>query len=93
MSPMWNELLLFDQLIIDGKREELKTETPVVIISLFSQSTFVSTATLPSCCHFKDRAEQQCMSAANRHLGATSLFSVTLPDPDVPVAVGPEGYG
>jgi len=55
LSPMWNELLLFDQLIIDGKREELKTETPIVIVSLFNQSTFVSTATLPSCCHFKDR--------------------------------------
>uniref|UniRef100_A0A8C9FHX0 C2 domain-containing protein n=1 Tax=Pavo cristatus TaxID=9049 RepID=A0A8C9FHX0_PAVCR len=42
LSPMWNELLLFDQLIIDGKREELKTETPVVIVSLFNQSTFGS---------------------------------------------------
>uniref|UniRef100_A0A669R3E2 C2 domain-containing protein n=1 Tax=Phasianus colchicus TaxID=9054 RepID=A0A669R3E2_PHACC len=42
LSPLWNELLLFDQLIIDGKREELKTETPVVIISLFNQSTFGS---------------------------------------------------
>uniref|UniRef100_A0A8C2UG31 Fer-1-like protein 4 n=1 Tax=Coturnix japonica TaxID=93934 RepID=A0A8C2UG31_COTJA len=42
LSPMWNELLLFDQLIIDGNREELKTETPVVVVSLFNQSTFGS---------------------------------------------------
>uniref|UniRef100_A0A8C8AJK5 C2 domain-containing protein n=1 Tax=Otus sunia TaxID=257818 RepID=A0A8C8AJK5_9STRI len=44
LSPMWNELLLFDQLIVDGKKEELKTETPIVIINLFSHNKFVSTA-------------------------------------------------
>ncbi|NWX15372.1 FR1L4 protein, partial [Aegotheles bennettii] len=38
LSPMWNELLLFDQLIVDGKKEELKTETPIVIINLFSHN-------------------------------------------------------
>uniref|UniRef100_A0A672V2C0 C2 domain-containing protein n=1 Tax=Strigops habroptila TaxID=2489341 RepID=A0A672V2C0_STRHB len=42
LSPMWNELLLFDQLIIDGKKEELKTETPIVIINLFSHNSFGS---------------------------------------------------
>uniref|UniRef100_A0A8B9QYN6 C2 domain-containing protein n=1 Tax=Anas platyrhynchos TaxID=8839 RepID=A0A8B9QYN6_ANAPL len=42
LSPMWNELLLFDQLIIDGKREELKTETPIVIVNLFNHSKFGS---------------------------------------------------
>ncbi|NXC43316.1 FR1L4 protein, partial [Penelope pileata] len=42
LSPMWNELLLFDQLIIDGKREELKTETPIIIVSLFNHSKFGS---------------------------------------------------
>ncbi|XP_052647718.1 fer-1-like protein 4 isoform X5 [Harpia harpyja] len=42
LSPMWNELLLFDQLIIDGKREELKTDTPIIIINLFSHNKFGS---------------------------------------------------
>ncbi|XP_027519801.1 fer-1-like protein 4 [Corapipo altera] len=42
LSPMWNELLLFDQLIIDGKKEELKTETPIIIINLFSRNKFGS---------------------------------------------------
>ncbi|NWY36830.1 FR1L4 protein, partial [Sylvia atricapilla] len=42
LSPMWNELLLFDQLIIDGKKEELKTETPLIIINLFSHNKFGS---------------------------------------------------
>ncbi|KGL94346.1 Fer-1-like 4, partial [Charadrius vociferus] len=40
LSPMWNELLVFDQLIIDGKKEELKTETPIIIINLFSHNKF-----------------------------------------------------
>jgi len=52
---MWNELLLFDQLIIDGKKEELKIETPIVIINLFSHNKFVSMAVLPCCCRFQDR--------------------------------------
>lgn len=55
LSPMWNELLLFDQLIIDGKREELKTETPIVIINLFSHNKFVSLAVLLSCYCFQGR--------------------------------------
>ncbi|NWH93478.1 FR1L4 protein, partial [Aegithalos caudatus] len=42
LSPMWNELLLFDQLIIDGKKEELKTETPIIIINIFSHNKFGS---------------------------------------------------
>ncbi|NXQ25195.1 FR1L4 protein, partial [Alaudala cheleensis] len=42
LSPLWNELLLFDQLIIDGKKEELKTETPIIIINLFSHNKFGS---------------------------------------------------
>ncbi|NXW23724.1 FR1L4 protein, partial [Circaetus pectoralis] len=42
LSPMWNELLLFDQLIIDGKKEELKTDTPIIIINLFSHNKFGS---------------------------------------------------
>lgn len=55
LSPMWNELLLFDQLIIDGKKEELKTDTPIIIINLFSHNKFVSMAMLPSCYRFQDR--------------------------------------
>ncbi|NWW45628.1 FR1L4 protein, partial [Pedionomus torquatus] len=42
LSPMWNELLLFNQLIIDGKKEELKTETPIIIINVFSHNKFGS---------------------------------------------------
>nr|XP_056700148.1 fer-1-like protein 4 [Euleptes europaea] len=42
LSPMWNELLLFDQLIIDGKKEDLKTETPIAVINIFDYNKFGS---------------------------------------------------
>ncbi|XP_075757576.1 fer-1-like protein 4 isoform X2 [Pelodiscus sinensis] len=42
LSPLWNELLVYDQLVIDGKREELKTETPVVVINIFDHNKFGS---------------------------------------------------
>ncbi|KAL8179277.1 UNVERIFIED_CONTAM: hypothetical protein K2H54_062405, partial [Gekko kuhli] len=42
LSPMWNELLLFDQLIVDGKKEDLKTETPIAIINIFDHNKFGS---------------------------------------------------
>ncbi|XP_061486315.1 fer-1-like protein 4 [Rhineura floridana] len=42
LSPMWNELLLYDQLIIDGKKEDLKTETPVAVVNIFDHNKFGS---------------------------------------------------
>lgn len=72
---MWNELLLFDQLIIDGKKEELKTETPIIIINLFSHNKFVSMAMLPSSCCFQKREGREALSTA------TSLVSMTRLDP------------
>lgn len=73
---MWNELLLFDQLIIDGKREELKTETPIVIVNLFNHSKFVSMATQPSCCPFNDREGRRaicgcCKQALRSHISGS----------------------
>uniref|UniRef100_A0A670XYJ0 C2 domain-containing protein n=1 Tax=Pseudonaja textilis TaxID=8673 RepID=A0A670XYJ0_PSETE len=41
LSPMWNELLLYDQLVIDGKKEDLKTETPIAIVNIFDYNKFV----------------------------------------------------
>ncbi|XP_030068852.1 fer-1-like protein 4 isoform X1 [Microcaecilia unicolor] len=42
LAPMWNELLLFDQLVIDGKKEDLKTDPPVIIINIFDSDKFGS---------------------------------------------------
>lgn len=41
LSPLWDELLVFDQLIVDGRREHLQQEPPLVIINVFDHNKFV----------------------------------------------------
>ncbi|KAI4562641.1 hypothetical protein MJT46_011603 [Ovis ammon polii x Ovis aries] len=40
LSPLWNELLVFDQLIVDGRREHLQDEPPLVIVNVFDHNKF-----------------------------------------------------
>nr|XP_045013191.1 fer-1-like protein 4 [Jaculus jaculus] len=40
LSPLWDELLVFDQLIVDGRREHLHEEPPLVIINVFDHNKF-----------------------------------------------------
>ncbi|PNI27909.1 FER1L4 isoform 8, partial [Pan troglodytes] len=40
LSPLWNELLVFEQLIVDGRREHLQEEPPLVIINVFDHNKF-----------------------------------------------------
>ncbi|CAK7319952.1 Fer-1-like protein 4 [Vulpes lagopus] len=40
LSPLWDELLVFDQLIIDGRREHLQEEPPLVIVNVFDHNKF-----------------------------------------------------
>lgn len=47
LSPLWDELLVFDQLIVDGRREHLQQEPPLVIINVFDHNKFVSVAGHP----------------------------------------------
>ncbi|EDL85878.1 fer-1-like 4 (C. elegans) (predicted), isoform CRA_a [Rattus norvegicus] len=42
LSPLWDELLVFDQLIVDGKREHLREEPPLVVINVFDHNKFGS---------------------------------------------------
>ncbi|XP_048878815.1 fer-1-like protein 4 [Brienomyrus brachyistius] len=35
LSPTWCELLQFEQILIEGSKEELRTDPPIVVISLF----------------------------------------------------------
>lgn len=47
LSPLWDELLVFDQLIVDGRREHLQQEPPLVIINVFDHNKFVSVSGTP----------------------------------------------
>ncbi|XP_023570691.1 fer-1-like protein 4 isoform X2 [Octodon degus] len=40
LSPLWDELLVFEQLIVDGRREHLQQEPPLVVISVFDHNKF-----------------------------------------------------
>uniref|UniRef100_A0A2K5Z068 C2 domain-containing protein n=1 Tax=Mandrillus leucophaeus TaxID=9568 RepID=A0A2K5Z068_MANLE len=40
LSPLWDELLVFEQLIVDGRREHLQEEPPLVIINVFDHNKF-----------------------------------------------------
>ncbi|XP_074068175.1 fer-1-like protein 4 [Macrotis lagotis] len=40
LSPLWDELLVFEQLIIDGRREQLPIEPPLVTINVFDYNKF-----------------------------------------------------
>ncbi|XP_036100587.1 fer-1-like protein 4 [Molossus molossus] len=40
LSPLWDELLVFDQLIVDGRREHLQQEPPLLIINVFDHNKF-----------------------------------------------------
>ncbi|KAL0978832.1 hypothetical protein UPYG_G00176280, partial [Umbra pygmaea] len=35
LSPTWSELLLFDQILIEGSKEELRDDPPLIIINLY----------------------------------------------------------
>lgn len=48
LSPLWDELLVFDQLIVDGRREHLQEEPPLVVVSVFDHNKFVSVAWVPT---------------------------------------------
>ncbi|XP_077108019.1 fer-1-like protein 4 [Ranitomeya variabilis] len=40
LAPMWNEMLLYDNLLMDGNREDLKNDPPIIIINIFDQDKF-----------------------------------------------------
>uniref|UniRef100_A0ABI7ZPL0 C2 domain-containing protein n=1 Tax=Felis catus TaxID=9685 RepID=A0ABI7ZPL0_FELCA len=42
LSPLWDELLVFDQLIVDGRREHLQEEPPLVVVNVFDHNKFPS---------------------------------------------------
>lgn len=41
LSPTWDELLVFDEVLIYGTKEEIKNEPPTIIIEIFDQDKVV----------------------------------------------------
>ncbi|XP_056404371.1 fer-1-like protein 4 [Hyla sarda] len=40
LAPKWNELLIYDNLLIDGNKEALKSDPPNIIINIYDQDKF-----------------------------------------------------
>jgi hypothetical protein len=37
LSPVWDELLLFEEILVYGRREDIKANPPAVIIEIYDQ--------------------------------------------------------
>lgn len=42
LSPAWCECLLFDRVLLEGTREELQRDPPLVIINIYDHDTMVT---------------------------------------------------
>ncbi|KAG8565186.1 hypothetical protein GDO81_012752 [Engystomops pustulosus] len=40
LAPMWSELLIYDNLLMDGNKEDLKNDPPLIIINIYDQDKF-----------------------------------------------------
>ncbi|XP_053573324.1 fer-1-like protein 4 [Bombina bombina] len=40
LAPMWNELLIYDHLVMDGNRKDLINDPPMIIINIYDQDKF-----------------------------------------------------
>ncbi|XP_066558256.1 fer-1-like protein 4 [Amia ocellicauda] len=42
LSPTWSQLLLFEQILIEGSKDELKADPPVIVINIYDYDKFGS---------------------------------------------------
>ncbi|XP_044155415.1 LOW QUALITY PROTEIN: fer-1-like protein 4 [Bufo gargarizans] len=40
LAPMWNEMLIYDNLLLDGNKEDIRNDPPLIIINVFDQDKF-----------------------------------------------------
>ena len=42
LSPTWDELLVFEEVLVYGRREDIKANPPSVIIEIYDQDKVIS---------------------------------------------------
>ena len=47
LSPTWDELLVFEEVLVYGRREDIKTNPPTVIIEIYDQDKVNTQKQLP----------------------------------------------
>ncbi|XP_073462666.1 fer-1-like protein 4 [Aquarana catesbeiana] len=40
LAPMWNEMLIYDNLLMDGNKENLRNDPPLIVINVYDQDKF-----------------------------------------------------
>ena len=43
LSPTWDELLVFEEVLVYGRREDIKANPPTVIIEIYDQDKVILT--------------------------------------------------
>lgn len=42
LSPTWDEMLLFEEVLVYGSKEDIREDPPVIVIEIFDQDKVVS---------------------------------------------------
>ena len=49
LSPTWDELLVFEEVLVYGRREDIKANPPIVIIEIYDQDKVGTASSLLHC--------------------------------------------
>ena len=45
LSPTWDELMVFDEILVYGRREDIKANPPIIIVETYDQDKVTPTPT------------------------------------------------
>ena len=45
LSPTWDELMVFDEILVYGRREDIKANPPIIIVETYDQDKVKGTTT------------------------------------------------
>ena len=46
LSPTWDELMVFDEILVYGRREDIKANPPIIIVETYDQDKVATTTTI-----------------------------------------------
>ena len=44
LSPTWDELMVFDEILVYGRREDIKSNPPIIIVETYDQDKVTPTS-------------------------------------------------
>jgi hypothetical protein len=61
LSPTWDELLIFNDILIYGTKEEIRTDPPSIIIEIFDQDKVVCNTLYILLLYYNSKTQQFCI--------------------------------